>query len=57
MKKIILVRRYDPNNIDQEFMDLELARLDYESKMQEDNKWAIEEKERMQRKRITKAKL
>ena len=38
MNKIILVRRYDPNNVDQEFMDLELARLDAESKMQEDNK-------------------
>lgn len=36
MKKIILVRRYDPNNVDQEFMDLELARLDEESKMQEE---------------------
>lgn len=39
-KKIILVRRYD-KKIDQEFMDLEFARLDYENEMQ--NEWIKEE--------------
>lgn len=33
-KVIKLIERYNPNNIDQEFMDLEFARLDHEEKMQ-----------------------
>ncbi len=36
MKKIVLIRRYDPDHVDQDFMDLEMARLDYETTMQEE---------------------
>lgn len=35
MTKILrLISRYDPDNIDQEFIDLEFARLDHEEEIQ-----------------------
>ncbi len=36
MKKIVLIRRYDADHVDQDFMDLEFARLDHENKMQDE---------------------
>jgi hypothetical protein len=37
MVKIIkLINRYNTDNVDQEFFDLEFARLDHEQKIQED---------------------
>ena len=34
MKEIVLIRRYDPKNIDQEFFDLEFSRMDQEREME-----------------------
>lgn len=34
MDKIILVKRYDKNKVDQDFFDLEFARLDRENEIQ-----------------------
>ncbi len=45
MKELYLVRRYDPNNVDQDFMDLEFDRLDAEARREE--QWITEELTRM----------
>lgn len=41
MLQLRLIRRYDTDNIDQEFMDLELARMDHER--ENEIKWEREE--------------